>query len=424
MRARLVDPLLPWWARLLPYSLPLLVILAAWGLSSFAVLALAIAAALAIVPPRASAGPAELELGPGFIRVRRGWRSLRIRARDVTGASTARIGARISVALSLRSRSDVPVLLELDREQDAERVRESLGIGHHGFGALGFPLATSATSTFAMVARVGTVAALLAIAFTPSGPASGALDVLYGVIAIACAMVWLGCSTDARSSWLLLKPDGAVPKTAAGYGWLPYASIADVRDTGDAIEIVLAEPHPPLRLRAPTARLSRRCLDGDQRAHLVAQLLAASARARGAGPMKREVAQRLAHLRRGAEGARAWLERLELAARLLRGESGYRAAPLDREDLWAALEDPEADADLRAAAARILVGVDPTSRVRIDATLAAVRDDATARRIRVAMRPLDEACKELENVEPDVVSPTPTPGASAPGPDSRPAPPR
>ena len=66
-------------------------------------------------------------------------------------------------------------------------------------------------------------------------------------------------------------------------------------------------------------------------------------------------------------------------------------------DYRAVLEDPEAEADLRAAAARVLRHSEkPETRVRIDAAVAAVRDEKVNRRLRIAIRDdVDNASQEL-----------------------------
>jgi hypothetical protein len=100
-------------------------------------------------------------------------------------------------------------------------------------------------------------------------------------------------------------------------------------------------------------------------------------------------------LRRNGETAREWLVRLDMAGQMLSAGSGYRGNSLDAADLWTILEDPEAEPELRAAAARVLRH-SPDNRVRIDTAVAAVRDESTNRRLRVAVEDdLDEACQEL-----------------------------
>jgi hypothetical protein len=127
----------------------------------------------------------------------------------------------------------------------------------------------------------------------------------------------------------------------------------------------------------------------EEEAHaLVEQIMGAAARARGLGVSKVDVMQRIEPLRRNGEAPRDWFVRLDMQGRMLETSSGaYRGNSLSPEDLWAVLEDPEADAELRAAAARVLRhSPKPEARVRIDAAVAAVRDEATTRRLRIALR--------------------------------------
>ena len=87
----------------------------------------------------------------------------------------------------------------------------------------------------------------------------------------------------------------------------------------------------------------------------------------------------------------------ELPALARRQLAGQRGNTLDAEDLWAILEDPEAEPELRAAAARVLRhSTHADARVRIENAVAAVRDDATNKRLRIAVRDdLDGASQEL-----------------------------
>src|SRR5262249_54758348 len=112
-------------------------------------------------------------------------------------------------------------------------------------------------------------------------------------------------------------------------------------------------------------------------------------------------------LRRKGETAREWLVRLDMAGQMLASGTGYRGNTLDTEDLWAILEDPEAEAELRAAAARVLRHA-PDTRVRIDAAVAAVREESTNRRLRIAIRDdLEAASQELAYL--DATEPRPPP---------------
>jgi hypothetical protein len=97
---------------------------------------------------------------------------------------------------------------------------------------------------------------------------------------------------------------------------------------------------------------------------------------------KDEVSETVEPLRRRrGEQAAPWLARVDALASSVGG--GYRGSTFSREDLWHALEDPEADPDLRAAAARVLARVAPDElKVRVEPVLESEHDPKT--RIRIA----------------------------------------
>jgi hypothetical protein len=101
------------------------------------------------------------------------------------------------------------------------------------------------------------------------------------------------------------------------------------------------------------------------------------------------------------EGTRAWLERIDAAATSLAERGAYRRADLSPHDLWTALEDPDAPAPLRAAAARVLARIVPDeARTRIGLVLAGERDADARARIRVALEEdVDVAARELDLLE-------------------------
>src|SRR5262249_9791393 len=125
----------------------------------------------------------------------------------------------------------------------------------------------------------------------------------------------------------------------------------------------------------------------------MAQLEAAIRRGRGEGPTKEAPLTRVDVLEKGSEDTRQWLHRVDAFARSMEA-STYRAATIDKTDLWATLNDPEAKIDLRAAAARVLVRVDPTARVRVDEAIATIHDKKDAKRVRIAA--LEEADEAAE----------------------------
>jgi hypothetical protein len=197
--------------------------------------------------------------------------------------------------------------------------------------------------------------------------------------------------------------DGLRVFTSRGWFNLPYANVLDVEIQSGKLVFRVPPPYHTVSVDAAgawgTAAPGRDDLEA-----LVAQIRSASLRARGLGPQKQDVTGRLDTLRRNGESARDWLVRLDMAGQLLSTAPGYRGNTLDTEDLWAILEDPEAEAELRAAAARILRhSPQPDTRTRIDAAVAAIRDDATHRRLRIAIADdLDEASIELTTLDHDV----------------------
>jgi hypothetical protein len=122
---------------------------------------------------------------------------------------------------------------------------------------------------------------------------------------------------------------------------------------------------------------------------LQAQLLSAAHRAHGGGPEKPVATTRIDVLARGRAAREEWLARVDAAAAGFAG--GYRGAGLEQDDLWSTLHDPEAPADLRAGAARVLLRIAPEkARVDVPAVLATVRVKADEELIRDAIDDLEE----------------------------------
>ncbi len=147
-------------------------------------------------------------------------------------------------------------------------------------------------------------------------------------------------------------------------------------------------------------------MTNEQQEALITHVMNAASRARGLGVRKEDVSGRVEALRRNGESTRDWLARLDTAGELLGSSAaGYRGQTLEPNDLWSVLEDPDADPELRAGAARILKHAgQPEARLRIDAALAAVRDENASERLRISMRDdIDEASHELAALDGDPV---------------------
>ncbi len=406
MRAAFSDPQGPRLWRVLRFVPAFLLLLVAvfgpeafpgWLFGGMSLLAFQLAG---LLPPRQRAMRAvELAAGPGYVEVRNAkTRSQRIFAKDVRGASTARIGSRVLVTLAHAER-DQPLTIELESEADAETIRHALGVGHGGYGSIGWRGQGEGGSKSAVVGRVLSIVCGLAVmAVTASFGTE--VGLLFGMLAsnailLGVILSVLGWFSRAPLPSIVMAPEGLRLLTPRGWFSLPYDSVHAVEDRGRAL--VFKVPAPFFEVGVAAASSLFGGLSSHDREALIAQVHSAAQRARGLGPPKNDVAGRVDVLRRNGESARDWLSRLDMAGRMLGAGSGYRGHAFDTEDLWTVFEDPEADAEIRAAAARVLrYAPTPDTRQRIAATLATLRDETIERRLRIAMDDdLDSATTDL-----------------------------
>jgi hypothetical protein len=339
--------------------------------------------------------PAQLVCGPGYVDVKQcGSRNQRIFARDVTGATTARTSDGVMLTIQHRARSK-PITIELESEADAERVRHALGIGHGGFGVIGWRT-QSASQRRAQTARIVAAVALAIVTATVLVTGDIGLIGLPTLIAFIASLIGFA-NLFASPDWptIVMTAEGLRLLTTRGWFALPYDRVLHLEPHEKAFLFDVPQPYVRLVVESAPAWLGG--LSPYERKVLVSQVLAASQRARGLGPEKKDVMGRVDVLRRNGESPRDWLVRLDMAGQLLASGSGYRGHTLDTEDLWTVLEDPEADPEIRAAAARVLRHLPaPETRMRIEAAVAAVRDEGTNQRLRIAIRDdLDGASQEL-----------------------------
>ena len=410
MRVVFSDPQGPRLARLVPYLPPLamlaLVLEGPWwdGLTAFfgVLLSLGLVALASILPLRQrKARPVELACGPGFVTVKKaGSRNQRIDARSITGATTARTSRGILFTLQ-HSKRDQPITIEVENEAEAEKIRHSLGIGHGGYGTIGWHAAATSTQSSGFWGRLIT----FVVATTIASLGLFVSEEAAGMTAIGTVHLGLICAILGIAGWVNKPVVPSVQMTAQGLmlnttrGWfsVPYDHVLGIETTPKMLRFVVPPPYNVIEVEM-TTDLKGTGLALEDRDRLAKQIMSASARARGLGPSKNDVTGRLDVLRRNGENPRSWLERLDMTGRMLENAGiGYRGHTLDESDLWSILEDPEAEADLRAAAARVLRHLGrPETRVRIDTAVAAVRDESTSRRLRIAVRDdVDNASEEL-----------------------------
>jgi hypothetical protein len=251
---------------------------------------------------------------------------------------------------------------------------------------------------------------LLALSVLFAALANGDTSFLLGIPMFAVGLCALGMrlSQGTEPPSLQLSPRGVFGYVrGADRRWkdvlIPFTDIrsVDVRQ-GELTGSIALDCTPPRGRVVLETRLSRgmRGVDAEELAHIVAQIRGAADRAR-APSFLAEKASRLELLRRGEDTWAGWLARLDALGQSLKGAHNYRSVALDETDLWNALETPEVDAELRTAAARVLVQASQAeAKERVLATLSAERSPAAVKRIRVALEPDAEAAvRELEELE-------------------------
>ncbi len=401
LRARLCDPQGPGWTRAMPALAALAAI--ALGLllpgearvrATVALAGIALLFGRRLLSLRHVPRQVELRLGPARVDiVGAGPLQQRVRAWDLTGASTARTDRGVALALVRRRAPERPLVLEFDAEADLEAVRRSLGIGHRGFGDVSWP-----------TTRIGNTRAV-------------ALTIL--------AFPWLALAMSAAAgdAWLalmvvlpLVPATSVILVSAAVFGTSPGPRVALTQEAvlvigrwGTATRIryadvtgATARPHGiAVETRTRTLAVPMGGSLAEERDHLVAQSRSAAQRARGEGPPPPRLPAPVAMLAPDSENGRTWLERVDAAAAsLLASDSAYRQSGLRDEDLWSALESPDAPTPVRAAAARVLARVAPDeAKTRIADALAANRDQYADAFIRIALEDdVDAAARDLQRL--------------------------
>jgi hypothetical protein len=344
---------------------------------------------------------AELVTGPGFVEIKKaGTRSQRIDARSIVGGTTARTSKGVLFTLA-HAKRDQPLTIEVESDADADRIRHALGIGHGGFGAVGWRTVSSSSAKTGFWGRLITFligATISSVGWLASPDAAGVIAIILGQFAfLSIILSMVGYFGRAAPPSIVMTAEGLRIQTKQGWFTLPYDHVLGVERVRGGLLFRVPPPYNAVEVETAGPFIGTG-LGPDVHDGLIRQIMSASARARGLGTSKEDVTGRVDVLRRNGESPRDWLARLDMAGRMLEASTaGYRGHTLDTEDLWAVLEDPDADANLRAAAARVLRhSQKPETRVRIDAAVAAVRDEGTNRRLRIAIRDdVDNASQEL-----------------------------
>jgi hypothetical protein len=333
-----------------------------------------------------------VELGAGSLRVRAGALSQRIHAAQVCAASTARTPGGLALAIVQAEPRSRPVVLEVSTDAELESLRRCLQLGHYGFGELAWPTTSPA----------GGPVRSACLALLASGWATMALAAACGnaMVCLALALAVIPLSLISLLDFLFARA-GRVSLTAHAVT-LVHSTGSYSASYGDIVRVEGGPDGLSLATRRGALVVPTRGMTPPEREHLRAQIECAAARAQGRCQPPPGVPAPISLLAPREEPKRAWLERIDAtAATLVEGGAAYRAADISTQDLWAALESPDAPPPLRAAAARILARVVPgEAGPRIGLTLAAERDDRTRDRIRVALEDdVEAAARELERID-------------------------
>jgi len=302
----------------------------------------------------------------------------RFRARDLLGATTCRHETGVRLMLALRRGR--PLVIDLPNEEALVQLCRDLGIGHDGFGYVDVPLAPPVGATLRVLTAIAGVVAALGL-FVPNADVRQTAASFVGL----AVMAWLGCIL---SMWgnapavLRMTSAGVYVPFHGGSTLVPFRDIERVDVTAHALELTVSTPRRPTRhpIVVRTSRVNPHAPNREAMEHAAEQIRAAVDRAHGRYAVKAEPETVAAMLARGAgERLRDWLARVDTIAV---GAGGYRATAADEHDLWTLLEDPDAPADVRGAAARLLARAKKDEvRVRVGDVLSTVRDDGARKRI-------------------------------------------
>ena len=186
---------------------------------------------------------AELVTGPGFIEIKKaGTRSQRIDARSIVGGTTARTAKGILFTLA-HAKRDQPITIEVESDADAERIRHALGIGHGGFGSVGWrtvPSSSAKTGFWGQLITFLIGAIIAGLGFFVSHEAAGVVGLMLGQFAFLSIILSLvGYFGRVSPPSVVMAAEGLRIQTKQGWFTVPYDHVLGIE---------------PVRRRAPVPR--------------------------------------------------------------------------------------------------------------------------------------------------------------------------
>ncbi len=410
--ARVHDPLVSPIARAARYAfiaIPMLFVLFAPGRVplGFTLATLGVALLAPLLAPHRVPRVARVELAPGLLTFHAAGRVTRITAADLVGASTSDHDGRTALALRTLSRPTGPLVLELTHA-NANAARAALGIPVGGMGYLSWAVAPSPLRRWLYAGRLLLGVAALAIAAIPHASPSRWLEgplvftLLQLLLAAACVAMALTGGFAREEPRIALNATHVTHRDARGHSHLfAYSEILTAAVEHGNVVLTFRDGRAPHVVVAPPSQRRRFGLTAADAALVASQIRDAAARSVLGGTPAIDFGERLEALRQRGEPTRAWLARLDATAASIGAADGYRAVAIDRADLWHALASADADIELRAASARMLLRIEPeVAHTRIAEAIATLHTPADVARVRVSLgQDVDDAANELDAVE-------------------------
>jgi hypothetical protein len=392
-RARIHDPVGPRWTRLLIPALAIVtgVLDYVWAALDDATPGPGFFCALVILM---WAGPllgrhrprnCSLTLEPGKMTISNaGLLDQTLHTDDVTGASTSSSSEGTSVALARNNGR--PLHVEVEDSAQANKIRESLGIGFGGYGALRWRVRPAFHDfVFTLVRLLGTILAASAAvgALHESSPSFGMWVALFACTVLSMSRFFLTARRE-EDGLLWFNDFGVFYGDSERTHHLAYSEIAQVERLKRGIRVTKTdggtEVIPLRRVRHSMLGASKLEID-----HIMSQLEDAARRTRGDVQQNESPPIGVEMLARSsADEPRAWLDRLDATASNMGG--GYRSVNLTKEALETALSDPDAPPDVRVGAARVLYRISKDdAKTRVAEVVETVRDQGLRQRMRVVL---------------------------------------
>jgi hypothetical protein len=295
-----------------------------------------------------------------------------IKPKQIQGATTAIIGGEVLVVLQVGTRL---VGLYLPDNDAARRVWKHLGMGYRGVGRLQWRHPITVEHLPILFLMMGAM-----IPFWVLGLAIESAPL--GVLAMAVISLSIWPLVSAKSALCAEMYDtGFVSRL--GNEWVPYNQVKNIEKEDTKVHVRANGKHENVYLET-SGGIAKSKVPEEQVNWLMLLLEAAQRRAQRDGGRPESVNEMVRQLGEQSKQDPQWTEKLDMVAATM-NRSAYRGLSLDEQDLWQALENPDASGYERAVAARVLVTRNENAKVRVQESAQSVREVETEKLIRQAV---------------------------------------